>query len=80
MTTTKPFGHAAMVKRRKYGKADIVEVQIHRRGSRAVVERAARLLVGFREILSVDAYTKEEWIRVFGWGSEHGSPKSEATR
>lgn len=70
----KPFGHAAIVERRPYGKADFTQTLIRRRGSRSAVERAARLLSGFRQIISVEAYTKEEWIRSFGWGSEHGTP------
>lgn len=68
----KPFGHSAIVERREYGKSDVVQIQIHRQGSRGVVERAARLMGGFQEIVSVDSYSEEEWIRVFGWGTEHG--------
>jgi hypothetical protein len=69
----KPFGHSARVRRRKYGSAEIVEQEIHRRGPRSAVVRAAKMLVGFQAIEEVEAFTEAEWLRVFGDGTEHGS-------
>lgn len=71
-TTPKPYGHAAIVIRREYGKTENTQIQIRRKGPRSAVEHAARMLSGFIELVSIDAYTREEWVRVFGEGTEHG--------
>jgi hypothetical protein len=45
---------------------------IHRKGSRKTIERAARLLKGFIRVDAVFPYTHDEWVRVFGVGTERG--------
>ena len=62
-----------VLSQREVGSLIYQEVQIHRKGPRRNVERAARLLSGCDGIISVEAFTREEWVRVFGEGSEHGS-------
>ena len=74
MSEGKPYGHSAVVERREYGKADFVHMVIRRKGPLRVVERAARLIGGFKRIVSTESYTQVEWIRTFGEGSEHGTP------
>jgi hypothetical protein len=53
-----------------------VERKIHRRGPRRVVERAARLLRRMQRIVSVEEHTREEYLRAYGDGTEHGPYRS----
>lgn len=62
----KPYGHRATIERRKKYSHDIEQVQIRRRGTRRAIERAAELTPCFIRIVEVEAYTEEQWIRVFG--------------
>jgi hypothetical protein len=72
MAEEKSYGHSAIVEHWDHVKKDFAEVQIHRKGPRRVVERAARLVSNFRSILSIESYTREQWVAVFGEGSENG--------
>jgi len=60
----KPFGHSAVVECRRKG--EFVTVPIRRVGSEATVRRAAELTTGFQRVISVEAYTRDQWYRVFG--------------
>lgn len=76
----KPFGHTATVEVKQVvgtlpyqtPRVEFVKRQIHRRGPRRVVERAARLLRCFVRVLSVEAHTREQYIAAYGNGTEHG--------
>lgn len=78
--TEKPFGHTAIVEVRELvdtlpfqtPRLVVTKRQIHRRGPRRVVERAARLLRHFVRVLSVEEHTREQYIRGYGNGTEHG--------
>lgn len=74
----RPYGHVALVLRKRTvregeGLGGVVRVvieehSIRRKGSRRIVERAARLVPGFVKIMDVDPYTRQEWLNVFGEG------------
>jgi hypothetical protein len=75
----KPFGHSCRVVRavrtvahdRTYYEDTI---EIHRRGSRKTLERAARLVRGFIRVEGeIESYTAEQWVRVYGSGNERGT-------
>lgn len=75
----RPYGHSVRVVRavrtvahdRTYYEETI---EIHRRGSRKTLERAARLVRGFIRLDGeIATYTAEQWVRVFGSGSERGT-------
>ena len=76
----KPFGHTATVEVKQIvdtlpyqtPRMALVQRQIHRRGPRRVVERAARLLRHFVRVLSVDEHTRAQYIAAYGNGTEHG--------
>lgn len=78
----KPFGHSVKVVARRRlaarGPLDIWNyeeriITVRRRGTRRTLERAAHLVRGFIRMESeIEAYSKEEWIRTFGNGSETG--------
>ena len=68
----KPYGHSCVVTYRPYGKQDLVDKEIHRKGPRGRVESAARTMSGYAGHRDVIAYTREQWARVFGVGSETG--------
>lgn len=70
--TDKPFGHSCIVTYRRYGCSELCEREIHRRGPKSRVESAARMMSGYRSHRHVEAYTREQWVRVFGVGSETG--------
>lgn len=44
----------------------------HRKGRLKPLLRAVRAARGFREVEKVIEYTEEQWLRVFGSGSENG--------
>lgn len=71
-TTCRPFGHSIRVVRavRDGSGYREEEVEVHRRGSRKTVERAARMVPGFIRAGEIEQYTAEQWVRVFGSGSE----------
>ena len=54
------------------GATVFVERKIHRRGPRRVVERAARLLRRMQRVVSVEEHTREDSLRAYGDGTEHG--------
>ena len=70
--STKPFGHEAAVARRKPGTGAIGDrevIHIHRVGSLATIERAAKLVSGFIEVEQITPFqTRDAYVRVFGWG------------
>lgn len=68
----RPYGHSCVVTYRRYGEENLVEKEIHRKGSRGRVELAARLMNGYVSHRDVQAYSLEQWKRVFGCGSETG--------
>lgn len=77
-----PFGHRAVIRVKRTERRGeppthrdvtvIREMEIHRRGSRAVIERAARLTKGFDRVLEIEPLTIREYIRAYGNGTEHG--------
>lgn len=75
MASENPYGHSAnvLVWRQWDGTSNREVLRsIHRSGSRARIERAARLLRGFIRVEAVFEYTRDEWVRAFGVGSERG--------
>jgi hypothetical protein len=78
MASEKPYGHSANVVCWAWIDGPDGDVRrevlrsIHRSGSRARIERAARLLRGFIRVEAVFEYTRDEWVRAFGVGSERG--------
>lgn len=71
-----PFGHVATVERRRPWSADanghgavLEQIEVRRAGRRSAVEYAARLTSGFVRIVEIQAYTREQWVRVFGLNS-----------
>jgi len=62
------YGHSAMIECIPRGKTEYVQVQIRRKGPQRVVERAAYLMCCFRQIISIEAYTYEQWVSCFGEG------------
>ena len=79
----KPFGYEATMLVRKVTQigtgplarteVELLEKRVHRRGPASKVRYAAKLTRGMQRILSIEPYTKEQWIRVFGNGCENGS-------
>jgi hypothetical protein len=76
----KVFGHEAVVVTRgqviesNFSRHWIeIEKKIHRKGRLSVILRAARKLRGFLRVESVTEYTEEQYLRVFGSGSENGA-------
>lgn len=83
--TNEPFGHSAVaVCYRRHGSrlakgskivgdngaTVLVEVPVHCQGPLKRLERSCRLMSGFQRLESVEAYTQEQWVRVYGVGSE----------
>jgi hypothetical protein len=67
------FGWSCIVIYRPYGCAYVTEKEIHRRGKTpGCVTSAAKRMNGYRSHRDVTPYTKEQWVRVFGCGSETG--------
>lgn len=77
----RPFGHAVRIVRavRVAARSPLdptyreETIQIRRRGTRRTCERAAHLVRGFIRLEGeIEPYTKDEWLRSFGNGSETG--------
>ena len=47
-----------------------VDVPVHSKGPLTRLERSCRLMRGFQRLESVESYTEEQWVRVYGRGSE----------
>ncbi len=80
-TTERPYGHSVKVRRAvrtQPGTGDRTyyeeTIEIRRRGTRRALERAALCVSGFLRLDSeIESYTAEQWVRVFGSGSERGT-------
>ena len=67
------FGWSCQVTYRPYGTTSIVTRQIRRRGkSPGCVVRAVRRMNGYQCHGELVSYTRDEWIRAFGVGTETG--------
>lgn len=74
----RPYGHTVLLRRKRTVREGvglgsevrivIEEIYIRRKGSRRSIERAARHVSGFECIISIDPYTRQEWLNVFGEG------------
>ena len=85
---SKPYGHTAIAicdrpKSAKLAKGTVVladngatrlvRLRIHARGGIAQLNSAAKRLRGILRLEQVEAYSRDEWVRAFGKGSEHGT-------
>lgn len=67
------FGWSCVVTYRPYGGDTFVEKQIHRRGKTSGrVILAAKQMNAYRSYRDLISYTQDEWVRVFGNGTETG--------
>jgi hypothetical protein len=81
----KPFGHSAVAVCYRLpgsklangskvvadnGATWLVEVPVHCQGPLTRLERSSRMMSGFQRLESVEAYTRDQWVRVYGMGSE----------
>jgi hypothetical protein len=65
MSSQKPFGYQVVVEVRT--PKGTRERKFRKQGTEATVRRYAALKRGFLRVLSMDPYTEEQWVRVFGY-------------
>lgn len=83
------FGHRAVIRVRRTVREGtppthrdvtvIRQMEIHRRGSRAAIERAARQTKGWFETVAIEPLTVGEYLRAYGNGTEHGRNRIDAS-
>lgn len=67
VSPSKPWGYDVIIEVRK-GMVASEEKRFHKQGSESRVRKWAALKTGFIRVVSLDPYTREEWIRVYGDG------------